>query len=482
MPFAMPKPTSGNRRWLPAVVFLTYCLTRWVAFPAGVTETDEVLFCQAVERYDLARHHPHPPGYPLYVALGKLAAHFVQPNFEALAWVGLLCSCSAIWPACRLVTGLTGCDRTTTWAAAAVFAHSPVVWLTSAQAFSDVPALAASMWTVWLLWKARVSPLRRPKRRYLAAATLLATAAIGLRPQVAVSLVPLIVLVVAERQIGWRRRLLVTALGILGCAAWFAPMVWISGGWRAYLDIIADQGRWYWQIDTVFGMVHTDWTRRFSFWLRPWGAAATAIPIVALAGMGFACLLRGRPTSGAFVATWFLPYFLFILCLHSPETPRYALPALPPIIACLAAALAVRPRLGRWVGVALAAGLAVQAAPVVWLLHRQQIPPLQAAAWLRVHADPGTDLIVVDERLETLMHDALRGMNWVAAKAVGDEEMRGGHAWLLTEFPKAGATPVFERSWKSRRLVLFTRHRFLSAHVYRLGGSTPQANRVPKKA
>src|SRR6202035_5239022 len=35
---------------------------------------DSIQFALGVERYDLAAHHPHPPGYPLYIGLLKLLA------------------------------------------------------------------------------------------------------------------------------------------------------------------------------------------------------------------------------------------------------------------------------------------------------------------------------------------------------------------------------------------------------------------------
>src|SRR5262249_17022711 len=40
---------------------------------------DSIQFALGVERYDLAAHHPHPPGYPLYIAILKgLAASGVS--------------------------------------------------------------------------------------------------------------------------------------------------------------------------------------------------------------------------------------------------------------------------------------------------------------------------------------------------------------------------------------------------------------------
>ena len=43
---------------------------------------DSIQFALGVERYDLAAHHPHPPGYPLYIAILKLldaARPFASP-------------------------------------------------------------------------------------------------------------------------------------------------------------------------------------------------------------------------------------------------------------------------------------------------------------------------------------------------------------------------------------------------------------------
>ena len=48
--------------------------TRWPVAAHRLWDHDSVQFALGVERYDLAAHHPHPPGYPLYIALLKLLA------------------------------------------------------------------------------------------------------------------------------------------------------------------------------------------------------------------------------------------------------------------------------------------------------------------------------------------------------------------------------------------------------------------------
>jgi hypothetical protein len=39
--------------------------------PRTLEDLDSINFALAVEQFDVARHRPHPPGYPVFVALAK---------------------------------------------------------------------------------------------------------------------------------------------------------------------------------------------------------------------------------------------------------------------------------------------------------------------------------------------------------------------------------------------------------------------------
>ena len=52
-------------------------LTRIWARSRSLWDWDEALFSIAVGNYDVVLHHPHPPGFPLYIALA-------QPNTAAV--------------------------------------------------------------------------------------------------------------------------------------------------------------------------------------------------------------------------------------------------------------------------------------------------------------------------------------------------------------------------------------------------------------
>ena len=64
-----------------------YFLTRTPA----LDEWDSVQFALGVSNFNLWRHQPHPPGYPLYLASGWLAHHLLPRDVpDALQLVSAL--------------------------------------------------------------------------------------------------------------------------------------------------------------------------------------------------------------------------------------------------------------------------------------------------------------------------------------------------------------------------------------------------------
>src|SRR5438552_786956 len=87
---------------------------------------DAVQFALALNEYDVVKHQPHPPGYILYVALGRVVNAWLHDPTAAYVVLAVVFS------------GLTTCvvyllaravyDRATALAAASVLAVSPLFW------------------------------------------------------------------------------------------------------------------------------------------------------------------------------------------------------------------------------------------------------------------------------------------------------------------------------------------------------------------
>src|ERR671935_1075695 len=87
---------------------------------------DAVQFALALNEYDVVKHQPHPPGYILYVALGRLVNHWLDDRAAvyvvlAVAFSGL--TTFVVYYVARAVYG-----RATALASATLLAVSPLFW------------------------------------------------------------------------------------------------------------------------------------------------------------------------------------------------------------------------------------------------------------------------------------------------------------------------------------------------------------------
>ena len=92
-----PRVAMPRADWAGALAIAGLTLaTRWPYRAALLPTWDAVQFALALERYDVVRHQPHPPGYILYVALGRLAEMVMGDPVAALGGLAMLASAVAV--------------------------------------------------------------------------------------------------------------------------------------------------------------------------------------------------------------------------------------------------------------------------------------------------------------------------------------------------------------------------------------------------
>jgi hypothetical protein len=167
------EPLTPRQRWLVIALAIGVAATRFAALSRSMWDLDEALFASALQHYDVALHHPHPPGFPLFVAIGKLVRLIVSDDFHALRTVSLLASLF-LFPAMFALARSFRFRFRTCIVASLLFCFLPNVWYWGGTAFSDELALVTSLAAAALL-------LRDRRRSYLAgcfffAATMLVRA------------------------------------------------------------------------------------------------------------------------------------------------------------------------------------------------------------------------------------------------------------------------------------------------------------------
>ncbi|HEV7517665.1 MAG TPA: hypothetical protein VGR07_15300, partial [Thermoanaerobaculia bacterium] len=83
---------SSRLRWAALAAGVVAVLSRLPFAARRLWDHDSVQFALGVERYDLAAHHPHPPGYPLYIGLLKLLAGLGIDSLHGMVGLAILAS------------------------------------------------------------------------------------------------------------------------------------------------------------------------------------------------------------------------------------------------------------------------------------------------------------------------------------------------------------------------------------------------------
>jgi MFS family permease len=191
---------------------------------------DAVQFALALDEYDVVKHQPHPPGYILYVALGRLVHHWVGD--AASSYVLLAVAFSGVGTFVVYLLARAIYDRPTAVTAAALLAVSPLFWFYGTVGLSYAgEALFASI-VAYFAFGALTEASETDA--WLAAGYL--GLAGGLRQSLLLLLFPLWL---GATLVGVRRwRAVGVGLAILATAvlAWFVPMIWLTGGFARYLE------------------------------------------------------------------------------------------------------------------------------------------------------------------------------------------------------------------------------------------------------
>ena len=372
MIFAQPlEPLTRRQRNAAIAVGALVAATRLLAVSRSLWDWDEALFVLGVRGYDVAQHHPHPPGYPLFIAAAKLVHVIVADEFRALQAVVVLAA-MALFPALFALARELRFPFPVAAGAAALCAFLPNVWYYGGTALSDIPSLVLVVTAAALLLRGCRDP-----RAYVLGAVVLGAAA-GVRPQnLLVGAAPALIVTWYRRK-ELRSIIAAITLGIVITTAAYTGAALASSSWRDYLDASAAQSRYIHDVDSFHNPARPPLRELArAVFVEPMHAGRFDLVLAALAAIGFVLALR-RP--GALVAVaMFLPIQLFTwLMLDMSNFSRYSVAFLPMVALFIAAAFAA---MRAWAAVPyalIAAQLIVWTLPALNEVRRTDSPVVMA--------------------------------------------------------------------------------------------------------
>lgn len=383
----------------PAVALAACYLAAHLPFLApSLEDIDSINFALGLHDYDLAQHQPHPPGYPVFIGLGRVARAAlagVAPGLDptradalALAWWSAIGGALAIvgaWALFRELDLHQPSRRATPLWAAALLAVTPLFWFTGLRPMSDSLGLGITVCAQAMI----AAGFRRPS--WLVAGAAVAGLGVGIRVQSAALTMPLLGVAVIAQGRGWWRAALGSAAGLLlATGLWAVPMLAATGGVAGYLAVLGSQA------GEDFAWVDMLWLnptpRRlalslFETFAQPWASPGLSVAVAVAASAGaVAMAVRERRALGVLVVA-FAPYAIFHLLLQETATVRYALPILPGAVWLAARGAAVGGRLAAPLCFVLAASAALESIPAGIAYGSEVHPAFRAIRDMAEEAD-----------------------------------------------------------------------------------------------
>ncbi|MEO5742405.1 MAG: DUF2723 domain-containing protein [Vicinamibacterales bacterium] len=337
--------------WASALAAI-FLVAHLAFLPPTLEDLDSMNFALGVRDFDPSKHQPHPPGYPVFIALGKLS-HAVWPSEAgSLAVWGALFGALSVFPLLAIFRSIEALDRTGTEAerdrraavATIVVVASPLFWFTALRPLSDTPGLALALVAQACFAAAFVRRRRADSAgpaaigesgRLIVAGALVAGLSVGMRTQTIWLTLPLLAVVLLDRAgRGAAGALLGSAMTFsIGVVVWAIPLIIASGGLAQYRAAFAGQAAEQFTGLDIF--LSNPTPRRMALGIiaslvGPWAAPPLGWIVVAIAVAGFAVLVWRAPYAAALLVVAYVPYSIFHLIVQESYS-RYALPIVPPV-------------------------------------------------------------------------------------------------------------------------------------------------------
>jgi len=394
---------------------IAIALTRLLAVSETLFDWDEGLFALGIREYDVVHHHPHPPGYPLFIAAAKLLHAIGVEEFRALQAIVVL-GAMLLFPAVYLLARELGFGFATASGGAALFCFLPNVWVYGGTGFSDVPALTLTLFASWLLLRSgtlasspaeqgasslpsggtpRAQPSGRRRSAYIAGAIVLGIAA-GIRPpSLVIALVP--ALLATWQRLRARDFLAIAAAILLGggiVAASYLGAAYATGSLDGYLDAVKKQSDYVRDIDSWRSPEREPLHEAAKdFFLRPVRQQLQMYGLVLLGLISAITSIAKRRRATLLTLAVFAPFAILAwLTLDVYAAGRYSMPYLVAyaILAVDGLGILARHRVRvQAVLVAIVVSVfAVWTWPALALQRAEVSPPIAALRWVKANVPP----------------------------------------------------------------------------------------------
>lgn len=197
---------------------------------------DAAQFALATNKFSIVQHQPHPPGYIIYIYLGKLIS-FVFSNINtAFVTISIIASAITVVIFYRFVRLLTSSNKFAI-SLSLILIFNPYFWLYGEVASTYIFDALFSVLFAFLAIKI----IKGKKYSNLYFFTFALTISGGFRQSLVLFFAPLWIfsffILIKNQGIRIKKILINIFTALLGISSWLLPLAYLSGGWDKYWKI-----------------------------------------------------------------------------------------------------------------------------------------------------------------------------------------------------------------------------------------------------
>ncbi|HWS72823.1 MAG TPA: hypothetical protein VN605_11945 [Thermoanaerobaculia bacterium] len=391
-----PDPLTRRQRSIAIALGLLCALSRFASMARSLWDWDETLLCLGMRSYNVAQHHPHPPGFPIFIGLAKLVRVVLHDDFRSLQAVSLVAG-MLLFPAMLMLGRELRLRFEVAAVAATLCAFLPNVWFFGGAAFSDVPSLTLIVFAVAFLIRGC-----RDANAYITGSLLLGLAA-GIRPQnFFIGLAPGLLATWYRARVSWRDVFFAALVGTVIVAVAFGGAMVATGSSTQYMSAIKAHSEYISRIDSFRSAERPPLWRLFDrFFIKQYQSPALSIITSLFVIGGVIVAIRSRDRRIGLLALAFVPFALMAwLMLDRFSVSRFSIGYCPLFVILAAYGMDAFARQIRKpialpaVGAGLVAGFIAYTLPALTVVRNELSPPVLAMNAIQKNFTPRDQLFV----------------------------------------------------------------------------------------
>ncbi len=306
---------------LSRLIFLSHWLEDW----------DSVQFALAIHDFSVLDHQPHPPGYPLYVLMGKLIYFFIRDDLLSLVSLSVIFSSLAVVLLYKLTKHMF--DTKTAILASIMLMFIPIFWIFSELPLSNIPGFSLYLLIIYQMYK------YHRNLKIMILISFFAGLSLGVRTTEFPIMIGLLGFIIVKNSN--LKYLYILPAFALGIAAWFGPVLILTGveNFQSSLSTITGYATDKSSFSNSLFIENILWNRLEKF-ISLFKVSFTT-PFLIISSLSLLWLISRKSLlknfNYQFLSVWILFYGILFFILHmfvyyDLGLAQYTLAILPPLI------------------------------------------------------------------------------------------------------------------------------------------------------